>query len=432
MHDPGRARRWLLGALAAGVLMFLFFGSRLTVASKTPLTGCITQHGTGGGLGFARWARKLGYNLHGLEVPAWEAATALAQPRGNCLLSIGNGEWAPIKDELTIERWQALRRWLADGNTLIVVTADPATLPKTLRDDIFAPVMRSNAVADVLRMVFKPVGGEKGSEPDALPFVFAPTVPADPELVDVPALGLGSLSVQKAGQRGLIPSNQLWERAPDGRPDPSGAAARRWQWVADDQGGILYRIPIDRGAVYLLLDDYAWTNAGLDHGENAKVLAGILASQVQGGVIAVDEYRHGHGRAESFLTFLLSLPGARSALWLAGLWCLLYFYGRNVRLQPLTAYQQIERRTAREYIDAVAQLHARARAAPLAVEAVARRFRHLLRGPAEPATPAADLLRSSENYVTEGTRPPQPTRAMKLVNDLIRLRKQLYGSRTIS
>ena len=87
-------------------------------------------------------------------------------------------------------------------------------------------------------------------------------------------------------------------------PDAAG-----WQLAADGRGGVLFRIPVRRGAVYVLLDDFAWTNSGLDQGDNARVLADILGRELRGGVLAIDEYRHGHGRAESFLVYLMNLPG---------------------------------------------------------------------------------------------------------------------------
>jgi hypothetical protein len=205
-----------------------------------------------------------------------------------------------------------------------------------------------------------------------------------------------------------------------------------WQLAGDSRGGVLFRIPLGDGAVYILLDEFAWTNAGLDQGDNARVLADILQQQCRGGVLAFDEYRHGHGRAESFLTYLLSWPGASASLWFAGIWGLLYFYGRNVRLRPAEEYVVVERRTAREYIDALAQLYERARAAPLVVEAAARRLRQLSRS-APQVPPAVDaLLRKAENYVAEQDRPAQPAAAIDLVRKLIQLRKEVYGSRTLS
>jgi hypothetical protein len=118
---------------------------------------------------------------------------------------------------------------------------------------------------------------------------------------------------------------------------------------------------------------------------------------LKGGSLVIDEQRHGHGRAESFLTFLLTLPGASAFLWLALAWALLFYYARNVRLRPVERYAEQERRTAQEYINALAQLHERARAAPLAVEAVAARLRQLTRSSFEHEAAVESLLREADS-----------------------------------
>ena len=158
----------------------------------------------------------------------------------------------------------------------------------------------------------------------------------------------------------------------------------------------------------------SWTNTrgrtpGLDQGGNARVLAEIVGREIRGGALAIDEYRHGHGRTESFLTYLLNLPGSSAIMWLAAIWALLYFYGRNVRLKPVEAYEERERRTAQEYINAVAQLYERARAAPLVVEAVARRLRQISRTSAEHPASVEALLRGPKSTPgRRSARPPRP------------------------
>jgi hypothetical protein len=182
----------------------------------------------------------------------------------------------------------------------------------------------------------------------------------------------------------------------------------------------------------VLLDEFAWTNSGLDQGDNARVLADILGRELKGGVLALDEYRHGHGRAESFLVYLMHLPGSRALFWLGLIWCGLYYYGQNVRLKPQEPYVERERRTAQEYIDAVAQLYERARAAPLVVEAVARRLRQISRSSAECPPAVGALIESAQDYAKREERPATPSAAMDLVKKLIQLRKSIYGTRAAS
>ncbi len=89
------------------------------------------------------------------------------------------------------------------------------------------------------------------------------------------------------------------------------------------------------------------------------------------------------------------------------------------------SYVERERRTAQEYIDAVAQLYERARAAPLVVEAVARRLRQLARSAAErrarrrsaPAREPTTMPRARSGR-------PRRLRPFNWCNELIQLRKR--------
>lgn len=329
---------------------------------------------------------------------------------------MGNGPWSPTGEEMDGVNWLTTGDWLARGNTLIVVTTEPSSLPKSLRQDLNLLTLH-----------------EEAAEPAST--LFQDSVDNRPETTRRPVKGGGIMTVETKGPR--------WKADPPKGPAPAKAAMgllrpveavdpSRWQLAADATGGVLFRIPVGKGAVYILLDEFAWTNTGLDQGDNARVLAGILGREVRGGVLAIDEYRHGHGRTESFLTYLLNLPGSSAIMWLAAIWGLLYFYGRNVRLRPVEAYVERERRTAQESINAVAQLYQRARAAPLVVEAVARRLRQIARTSAEPPPAVEKLLRDAETYAREQERPTSPTTAIRLVNELIQLRKRIYGTRTVS
>ncbi len=401
-------------ALAASILVF--FASRLRVTYRTPLTGCARDHGTGGASGVFRWADRIGVSVRLLETPIWEASQTLGEPAGNCVLTMGNGSWSPTGEPLEPENWQSTRAWLSRGNTLLIVTAEPESLPDPLRKDLIPSTLTPTAA-----------GPRSIIEREA--------VDSRPETSQAPVSTGGILTVENKGPRWNVSSTQgAVTSASATNPSTLTQVTDpiRWQLAADGRGGVLFRIPVGLGAVYVLLDEYAWTNNGLDHGDNARVLAELLGREIKGGVLAVDEYRHGHGRTESFLAFLLNLPGSSPLLWLAVIWGIFYFYGRNVRLQPVEAYMERERRTAQEYLDAVAQLYERARAAPLVVEAAARRLRQVARSRAENPSSVDALLQSAEIYIRSGERPASPTAAIHLVNDLNQLRKRIYGTRTVS
>jgi hypothetical protein len=402
--------------MALGVMILAFLGSRLRVSYRTPLTGCAHDIGTGGAAGVFRWADRIGIPVRLLEVPIWEASQALGERAGHCVLTVGNGSWSPTGEEIDAVKWLSTGIWLSRGNTLIVITTAPDSLPRSLRQNLDLSTLRETAA-------------------EHAPFLGQKSVDSRPETTQAAVTSGGSLEVEMKGPRWNVSSTRgPGPGASKTGPPPveKGSDRARWQLAGDSRGGVLFRIPVGQGALYVLLDEFAWTNAGLDHGDNARVLAEVLGREIRGGVLALDEYRHGHGRTESFLAYLFSLPGSSALMWLGAIWALLYFYGSNVRLKPVEAYVERQRRTAQEYIDAVAQLYERARAAPLVVEAVARRLRQLSRSSAEHPPSVEVLLRTAENYTKSDDRPASPTAAIHLVRELIQLRKRIYGTRTVS
>jgi hypothetical protein len=409
-----------VGVLALGVLALAVVGSRLGVSYRTSLSGCARENGTGGASGLYRWAGRIGIPVRLLDVPLWEEAPALKGHQGHCIVTMGDGSWSPMGEEPTPVNWHAVRNWISRGNTLIVVTDKPADLPGAFRTDL-------------LHSALGEAGGASSSKP--APALFQGSVDSRPETARTPVDTGGALMVERDGPRWTVSKNQAPGAGAAGTPAPPPPPENdptRWQLAGDARGGVLFRIPVGLGAVYLLLDAFAWTNAGLDQGDNARVLADVLRREIRGGDLAFDEYRHGHGRSESFLAYFLNSPGSSGFMWLAATWCLLYVYGRNVRLRPVEPYVEPERRTAQEAIDAVAQLYERARAAPLVVEAVARRLRQLARSSAERPAVVEELLEKAEDYTRKEERPASPSAAIRLVRELIQLRKRIYGTRTVS
>lgn len=384
-----------LAGFVALLVLIVALGSRLTVSYRTVLTCCTRESGTGGGLGLWRWCQRLGLPATELRAPLWEAVEDFERPTGNCIITAGNRSWSPYADELQVEQWLAVRRWVGRGNTLIVIASTAEGVPKLVREDLI-DTQTSSAVA-----------GSTASTPWQV--VFEKAVDAKPETSRATFRGGVSLAVVRDGPR--------WSDLP---PD--------WQQAGDGGGGVLFRIPLGEGAVYFLLDGFAWSNAGLDQGDNARVLSAVLERQLTGGVIAFDEYRHGHGRAESLLGYIWSRPGAPTFLGMCLLLTALYFLGRNVRFGRAEPYLVPERRTSQEYIEAVAYLYRRARVAPMAVEAVEQRFRQLAMGRGELPQAARAALEEARRYVTRAERPSAPSVPTRLVTRLVRLRKQIYGS----
>ena len=343
--------------------------------------------------------------------------------RGNCVLTMGDGPWSPTGEDLEPANWQSTRNWLSQRQY-----AD--------RRDHCAP-----GIAPALRQDLIPSTLREASEPASLAAESASlmgrsSVDSRPETTQAPVTTGGVLTVDMKGPR-WIAAPIPWARSrrvPDA-PPPSIARDEdpaRWQLAGDQRGGVLFRIPVGQGAVYVLLDEFAWTNTGLDHGDNARVLAELLGREIRGGVFALDEYRHGHGRAESFLTYLLNLPGS-SAAHLAcrhlGAALLLWSKrppqaGRSLRGAGTADRPGIYRRGRPALRARSSRAPGRRGGGPAASPALAILGR-------TPALVEA-LLQSAENYTKTEERPASPSAAIHLVRQLIQLRKQIYGTRTVS
>jgi hypothetical protein len=400
MRSISPRKLWLPAAAVAFVLVLALLGSRASIRYDSPLRACVFDSGTGGGLGLVLWARQLGIPARGLEDPLWEAVERAEFRQGNCFLTAGDGSFSPWGDELTGEEWDPIKRWIARGNALVIMTTNPSALPKSVIQDVLGPTP-DVALGATNRSKSRPHEAE-GS-------FFQSTVPENPPVSTVALTGSQSLTVRADGPR--------WSKKLEG-----GVTA------ADDNGVVWFRKEIGKGAIYFLLDDFAWTNTGFDRPGNAEALAAVLAREVRGGVLGFDEYRHGHGRVESFSTFLLRLPGAGAFCLIAAVLVGVYFFGRNVRFGRPEPFVVPERRTAREYVEAAAFLNQRARAAPLAVESIVRRIRaiSLRRGHVNPEM--QELLREGERFVASGARPANPSEVCTLTRKLIALRKNLYGT----
>jgi hypothetical protein len=106
----------------------------------------------------------------------------------------------------------------------------------------------------------------------------------------------------------------------------------------------------------------------------------------------------------------------------------LFLLGRNIRFGAPEPYVVVERRSAREYVEAAAFLNERARAAPLAVESIVRRLRSVGLKRGHLSAEMAELLQQADRVAASAERPAKPTEICALVRRMIALRKKLYGS----
>ena len=387
-------------ALFAAVVMLIvatvLMGEQLTVRRYSPLTCLVEDTRTGGGSAVHDWARRMGYSTVPFRPPIQEAGKNLTGS-GHCFITAGNRDWNPLGADFAASDWIPLRQWIEAGNTLIVITGDSKSLPEPIQDH-FTSADETSGQQSTTPPSFE------SSKLDPLSLA-----PVEYELVST--RWNGSVSVRADGPR--------LQNAP-----------REWQIAGAGNRSVIAARPLKQGMIYLLLDDSAWNNEGFDRADNAATLARVLKQHLgPQGLLAFDEYRHGHGRIESFTTLFLSLPGATSFATMATVWGLFSLWGSTRRLSPPEAYRETERRTALEYIQSVAGMNQRARAAPLAVNSVLQRIRYLFQKRGISSETADAVLKQAEDNVELADRPATPKDEIKLVTELIQLRKELYGTR---
>src|SRR5262245_8047502 len=113
--------RLMLVCLLGLLIAVIGVGRWMSVSYQTHLTCCIEDGTTGGGLGVARWATRMGFRVQAIKQPLWDGLGRLDSPTGNCVITAGDGPWSPWHEELEVEQWNSIRTWLARGNTLIVM-----------------------------------------------------------------------------------------------------------------------------------------------------------------------------------------------------------------------------------------------------------------------------------------------------------------------
>lgn len=373
-------------------------GQRLAIQSESSLTCLVNDTKTGGGAGLRTWAERMGHATLPLQVPLYEIQQKLPVA-GNCVITAGNEAWASADGSKPDNRWDSLIRWVRSGNTLLVITSRPNSTPQAILDKI-VPGQKTESDSDKDDEVSLRSWEEyQRDNVENKTWISAKTI-------------WGGTMIVKANSH---------RRKPVDQSKPYATA---------DDGPVLMGQAVDQGMIYLLLDGGAWTNDGLDRGDNAATLARILKERLgPSGVLAFDEYRHGQGRIESFTTLLMQLPGATGFVWMALALGLIWLWANTRRFAPVDEYRDVERRTAMEYIDSVAAMNQRARAAPLAIKSIIQRLHYLMkkRGIPNHALPAA--IEDAQQIMEKAARPANPKLEIQMASKLIQLRNEIYGTR---
>jgi len=270
------------GSLAGLLFLIVVAGSQFSLGKDSRLTCVVEDTRTGGGAGLQDWASRMGIKTIPLRAPLWEVSDEVGDElgdRGNCLLTAGDRKWLQHESEFPQEHWNKIHHWIASGNTLIVVTNSSGSLPDQLANEFTQPAS-INHLVEFRKEHHKADFSGKSEQ--------------------------------------LVPTWWGGKMEITGTPDSLVNYPSELHLAGFSGRTILAKRPLGKGHLYLLLDGSVWANQGLDRADNAATLARILNETLsEHGVLAIDEYRHGYGRVESFASFLIALPGAAPLLWMS-------------------------------------------------------------------------------------------------------------------
>jgi hypothetical protein len=153
--------------------------------------------------------------------------------------------------------------------------------------------------------------------------------------------------------------------------------------IGDGLGAVLADARLRNGRVVVLTDPYVIANNGIAQGDNLNLALNLLRDRPEG-LIAFDEYHHGHGiylasgRApEGLIAYFRGTP----VPWMmaqAGLIVMLMVYTRGRRFTRPLPIKRERRTTNLEFISSMANIIRLARATDLAMENIYSEFRRRL------------------------------------------------------
>ena len=159
-------------------------------------------------------------------------------------------------------------------------------------------------------------------------------------------------------------------------PAPEKVSAR--ETLLEDEGGaVLVRCALGKGAVFVVSEVEIFSNERLDQADNAILAVNLVAAAGRPTRVLFDEYHHGL-RLRSTVPGDLNYAAFPAAMWLAALALVIFLSGYFWRFGRPTPALSPPRRSALEYVAALATLYQSAEAGGLAVSLVGGEFRRRL------------------------------------------------------
>jgi hypothetical protein len=140
--------------------------------------------------------------------------------------------------------------------------------------------------------------------------------------------------------------------------------------ISDELGGVIAVISEGRGRIIGISDPGLFSNIYLKAEDHSRLVLNLFLTHADRGIIFIDEYHHGYGRATSvfrhFSQSRLFGPLIQIVFVILLLWSL---FGR--RFGPSRSKNRPENHSSMEYIKAIAQLHQKAGTRAYAINSVA-------------------------------------------------------------
>jgi Domain of unknown function (DUF4350) len=352
-----KERLLTLGLAACALLAFyaMFVPRSMQIEPITRPTSL--EGGPNGYLGLARWLQAEGVGIVSFrdrytKLPEWKE---LPQRTGNLLLST-----APYVYPMRDSESEPLQSWIADGNTLLLV-AGLSDTPDWSMEGGGDPGLMSTlqAMTDLqFTEVVDPSGQEVHAPPPAAapPVEGAPPVQGAPEQEpESPREGLEKArAAVDAFQRFLEP--QPFEMKPTGAhpllqnvdsvqtiseyPTSKFRAISESLFLelAHERGSnvpALWLLPYGDGQIIVCAYGNVFTNKTIAGGDNARLLANIVAASVNGaGMVIFDDAHQGLVAFYDPDAFFGDSRLHRSLWWLLGLWLVFVLGAQRLRPAP--------------------------------------------------------------------------------------------------
>jgi hypothetical protein len=186
-------------------------------------------------------------------------------------------------------------------------------------------------------------------------------------------------------------------------------------------------IPVGKGRVIIVADDYFASNRNLSEADNAAFLANVITSSARvGSDVLFDEYHHGSINSSPDVWSAMGEP-FRAAFWQIVLICVLIVAMTAPRFGAVRMAQRAEGRASGEYLTSLAGLYSRAEATVPALEIIYRQFlRDLCERLALPPGVSLELL--ADVAARHGKLNPNALKSLIAACELALDRKQLSSA----